>query len=138
MTELKQMTTQTNTDIMIINEAKITADNAQYYNSKDFTTYTLHKARQIASGMLVTVRNNLKSQFKTIKEMNDHDTAEIVKVIIRKENKKFTIYSIYSPPGNKNLCLDTLDIISATVVIGDFNAASPYWGYNYSTMLEEL
>jgi len=28
-------------------------------------------------------------------------------------------------------CLDTLDITPATVVIGDFNAASPSWGYNY-------
>ena len=101
MTELKQITTQTNTDILIINEANITADNAQYYNIKDFTTYTLHKARQIASGMLVTVRNNLKSQFKIIKEMNDHDTAEIVKIITWKENKKLTIYGIYSPLATK-------------------------------------
>jgi len=131
MTELKQLTTQTDADILIINEANTTADNTQYYNIKDFTTYTLHKARQIASGMLVTVRNNLKSQFKIIKEMNVHDTAEIVKITIWKENKKFTIYGIYSPPGNKNLRLDTLDITSATVVIGDFNAASPNWGYTY-------
>ena len=36
-----------------------------------------------------------------------------------------------APPGNINLCLDTLDIISATVVTGDFTAASPSWGYNY-------
>jgi hypothetical protein len=60
--------------------------------------------------------------------MNDHNTAEIVKISIWKENKKFTIYGIYSPPGNKNLYLDTLDITSATVVIGEFNAASPSWG----------
>jgi len=63
--------------------------------------------------------------------MNDHDTAEIVKILIWKENKKFTIYGIYSPPNNKNLCLDTLGITSATVVIGDLNAAFPSWGYNY-------
>jgi hypothetical protein len=63
--------------------------------------------------------------------MNDHDTAEIVKISIWKEDKKFTIYGIYSPTGNKNLHLDTLIITSATVVIGDFNAASPSWGYNY-------
>jgi len=44
-----------------------------------------------------------------------------VKILIWKENKKFTIYGIYSPPGNKNLCLDTLNITSATVVIGDSN-----------------
>ena len=113
------------------NEANTTAENVQYYNIKDFTTHTLFKARQIASAILVTVRNNLKSEFKIIKEMKDHDTAEIVKILIWKENKKFTIYGIHSPPGNKNLCLDTLDITSATVVIADFTAASPSWGYNY-------
>jgi len=116
---------------LIHNEANVTADNAQNYNIKDFTNYTLHKARQIASGMLVTVRNNLKSQLKIIKEMNDHDTAEIVKIITWKEKMKFTVCGIYNPPGYKNLCLDTLDITSATVVIGGFNAASPNWGCNY-------
>jgi len=131
VTDLKQITTQNNIDLLIVNEANTTAENVQYYNINDFTTHTLFKARQIASRMLVTVRNNLKSEFKIIKEMNDYDTAEIVKVLIWKENKKFTIYGIYSPPGNKNLCLDTRDITSATVVIGDFNAASPSWGYNY-------
>ena len=44
MTELKQLTTQTDADILIINEANNTADNTQYYNIKDFTTYMLHKA----------------------------------------------------------------------------------------------
>jgi len=120
MTELKQITNQNDADLLIINEANTTAENVQYYNIKDFTTHTLFKARQIASRMLVTVRNNLKSEFKIIKEMNDN-TAEIVKILIWKENKKFTIYGIYSPPGNKNLCLDTLNITSATVVIGDSN-----------------
>ena len=47
------------------------------------------------------------------------------------ERKKITIYGTYSPPDNKNLGLDTLENTSATVVIGDFNAASPAWGYNY-------
>ena len=98
---------------------------------KGFTTHALYKARQIASGILVIVKNAIKSEFKIIKEMNDHDTAEIVKILIWKENKKFTIYDIYSPTGNKNLLLDTLNITLSTVVIGDFNAASPSWGYNY-------
>jgi exonuclease III len=121
MTELKQITTQNDADLLIINEAKIIAENVQYYNIKHFTNHTLFKVRQIASGMLVTVRINLKSEFKIIKELNDYDTAEIVKKSIWKENKKFTIYGIYSPPRNKNLYLDTIDITSASVVIEDFN-----------------
>ena len=69
--------------------------------------------------------------------MNDHDTAEIVKILIWKENNKFTIYGIYSPPSNKNLCLDTLDITSATVVNGDLNAASLAGAIIIITTLEE-
>ena len=93
--------------------------------------------------MLVTVKKkNLKSEFKIIKEMNDHDTAERVKILVWEENKTFTIYGIYSPPDNKNLCLGTDDITSATVVNGDFNAASPSWGHNYhnhaGTTVEEF
>jgi hypothetical protein len=64
MTELKQITTQNDTDLLIINKANTTAENAQHYNIKNFTTYTLFKARQRASGIDVTVRNNLKSDFK--------------------------------------------------------------------------
>ena len=131
MTELKQTTARNDADLLIINEASTTAENVQYYNIKGFTNYTLPKAKQIASGILAIVWKDLKTEFKIIKEMNDQDTAEIVKIQIWKENKRFTIYGICSPPGNKNLCLDILDITSTTIVIGDFNAASPSWGYNY-------
>jgi len=41
MTELKQITTQNDADLLIINEANTTAENAQHYNIKNFTTYTL-------------------------------------------------------------------------------------------------
>jgi len=129
MAELKHLTIQKVTDLFIINEAN-TTEELQYYNIKGFATDALYKARQMASGMHLIIKNTLKSELKIIKEMNDHDTAEIVKISLWKENKKFTIYGIYSPPGNKNLLLDTLDITSSTVVIGDFNAASPSWGYN--------
>ena len=60
MTELKQVATQNDADLLLINEANTTAENVQYYNIKDFTTHALFKVRQIASGILVTVRNNLK------------------------------------------------------------------------------
>jgi len=68
MTELKQIITQNDADLLIINEANTTAENVHYYNIKDFTTHSLFKARQIASGMLVTVKKNLKSEFKIIKK----------------------------------------------------------------------
>ena len=43
-TELKQITTQYDADLLIINEANTTAENAQCYNIKDFTIHTLFKA----------------------------------------------------------------------------------------------
>ena len=61
MTELKQITTQNDADLLIINEANTTAENTQYYDIKNFTTHTLLKARQIASRMLVVVKKTLKS-----------------------------------------------------------------------------
>jgi hypothetical protein len=56
MTGLKQITTQNDADILITDEANITTENVQYYNITNFTTHTLIKARQIASGMLLTVK----------------------------------------------------------------------------------
>ena len=97
MAELKQITVQNDTDLLIINEANSTEENTQYYNIKGFTTHALDKARQIASRMLVIIKNTLKSEFKIIKEMNDHDTAEIVKISLWIKNKKFTIYGIQLP-----------------------------------------
>ena len=80
MTELKQITSQNDADLLIINKANTTEENTQYYTMKGFTTHA--HARQIASGILVIVKNTIKLEFKIIKEMNDHDTAEIVKILI--------------------------------------------------------
>jgi len=44
MAELKQITTQNDTDLLIINEANSTEENTQYYNVKGFTTHALYKA----------------------------------------------------------------------------------------------
>ena len=99
MIELKQITSQNDADLLIINKANTTEENTQYYNMKGFTTHALYKARQIASGILVIVKNTIKSEFKIIKEMNDHNTAEIVKILIWKEKKKnfYHIWYIQSP-----------------------------------------
>jgi hypothetical protein len=38
---------------------------------------------------------------------------------------------IAPPPRNKNINLEKIKIQQNTIIIGDFNAASPKWGYNY-------
>jgi hypothetical protein len=57
--------------------------------------------------------------------------SEIIEIIVWINNKKLKIYGLYSPPRNKNLYLEKVEIQQNTIIIGDFNAASPKWGYNY-------
>jgi hypothetical protein len=51
------------------------------------------------------------------------------------EKIQFKIYGVYSPPNNKNLNLDFLNIMNNTIIVGDFNAASTTWGYCYQNHL---
>jgi hypothetical protein len=64
--------------------------------------------------------------------MNLLDTAEIVEINVWKHNHHTRIYGRYSPPNNKGLNLDILDLTNNTVIVGDFNAASPNCGYTYN------
>jgi len=65
------------------------------------------------------------------KEMNEADTSEIIEVTGWAEETQFKIYGVYSPPKNKNLNLDILKTMNNTIIVGDINAASITWGYNY-------
>jgi hypothetical protein len=61
--------------------------------------------------------------------MNLLDTAEIVKINVWKHNHHTRIYGIYSPPNNKCLNLDILDLTNNnTVIVGDVNPVTPNWG----------
>jgi len=56
-------------------EAKLTAEKLIYYQLNGYTLYSLPKYRQIASGILIGVRNSLCAEFKIVKEMgNSEDT----------------------------------------------------------------
>jgi len=59
---------------------------------------------------------------------SSEDKSEIVKVNVWKIGNNFTIYAIYCPPNNKP-DFTSLHITSKTVMIGDFNAHNPKWGY---------
>jgi hypothetical protein len=55
-----------------------------------------------------------------------------VEINVWKHNHHTRIYGIYSPPNNKCLNLDILDLTNNNIVImGDFNTASPDWSYTY-------
>ena len=77
-------------------KAKLTAEKLIYYQLNGYTFYSLPKYRQIASGILIGVRNSLCAEFKIRKEIgNSEDKSDIVKVNLRIIRNNFTIYAIY-------------------------------------------
>jgi len=118
-----------NVDIFAIMETNLTAEKLIYYQLSGYTLYSLPKYRQAASGILIGVSNSLFAEFKIVKEMgNSEDKSEIVKVNVWKKGNNFTVFAIYSPPNNKP-DFTSLCVTSKTILIGDFNAHSPKWGY---------
>jgi len=116
-------------DIFAIMETNLTAEKLIYYQLSGYTLYSLPKYRQDASGILVGVSNSLSVEFKIVKDMgNSEDKSETVKVNVWKQGNNFAIYAIYSPPNNKP-DFTSLYVTRKTILIGDFNAHSPKWGY---------
>jgi hypothetical protein len=100
-TELKLILNKKKVNAFIINEANITEANFKFYQIRGWTVQALYKKRQVASGILIGVKSNLKSKFIVLKEMNNVDTSEIIEAIVWINNKKLKIYGLYSPPPQK-------------------------------------
>jgi hypothetical protein len=67
-TELHLNLVKHNVDIFAIMETNLTAEKLIYCQLSGYTLYSLPKYRQIASGMLVGVRNSLSAEFKIVKK----------------------------------------------------------------------
>ncbi|VDN97854.1 unnamed protein product [Rodentolepis nana] len=89
-------------DIFTIMEANLSDDKLKYYQLPDYTLYLLPNYRQVASGILIGVKEGLTSHYDLIK--------------------------INNPPQN---CpnFDFLNTSHKTAVLGDFNVHSIRWGY---------
>ncbi|KAJ4427120.1 hypothetical protein ANN_24736 [Periplaneta americana] len=127
-TELAKVLFTKQVDVFGIMEANICNNQKKYFSIKGYTTYLLLKGRQIASGMLIGVRNNLTSNFKIMKEMNETDKIEIAYLDLWRSKEHFSIYFVYNPPNNSP-DLNIFDISHKTIIMGDFNAHSKLWGY---------
>ena len=117
-------------DLFIVAESNIDREREKFYKFKNYNVNILQKHRQIASGLLVGIKQNLNGKFEIVKEMNTNDYSEIIKATVWKCNNKFKVYGIYSPPNNNNLNLDLLENDKKTIIIGDLNGHSPRWGYS--------
>jgi hypothetical protein len=109
---------------------KLKSKKKKIHNMNGYTIYALRTSRQIASGILAAIKTTLTTKFHTTKAINGADTSEI-KVTVWVEKIQIKIYGVYSPPNNKNLNLDILNIMNNTIIVGDFSAASTTWGYSY-------
>ncbi|XP_042911637.1 uncharacterized protein [Parasteatoda tepidariorum] len=127
--ELCKTFTSYDIDVFTIMEANLSQDSIKYCSFPGYALYLLPKARQVASGLLMGVKKHLTSDFQIIKEMNDSDKTELIKLKIWKDGHAFKIYSTYCPHNNTPH-YNLPSILSSTIFIGDFNAHSLKWGYN--------
>ncbi|KAI5754580.1 hypothetical protein M8J77_009716 [Diaphorina citri] len=126
-TELEQIININNIDVFCIMEANLTEE-LLTFSFKGYYFFLHPKARQIASGILIGVKEELTSNFKIVNEMNTTDKIEISQVDIWKNKEHYKLFCCYNPPNNSPN-LSTIQIQPKTVIIGDFNAHSTTWGY---------
>jgi hypothetical protein len=124
-TEIHKTVTDHNIDCFIITESNISKGNEIFYNMNNYNINHLYKNRQIASGIMVGTRDNITAKFHILKQRNQNNTSEMVKIDIWKGNHKFNVYGIYIPPGNKQLNLNIIETDNNKTVTGDFNGHSP-------------
>lgn len=126
--ELMKTLDEEKVDVFVVLEANINEVNKTYYEFTNYQMHFLHKSRQIASGILVGVRSGIRNDFTIIKQMNEQDKLEVMKLEVWICNQHFVIYGLYNPPNNKPN-LDIINISSKTLIIGDFNAHFQLVGY---------
>jgi len=76
MTEIKKAINEEITHVLITNEANVTKENIQFYNTNGYTIYALYEGRRIASGILVAVKITLTSKLRVATEIKEGDTTE--------------------------------------------------------------
>ena len=117
-------------DVFVILEANFAKETLNSHNFGPYDVRVLPKSRQIASGILNGVRNNLISTFKTITTLTSYNGAEIAQLDVWKRKRHYRVYACYSPSGNSKLDFSLLSFPNKTILCGDFNAHSKLWKYN--------
>ena len=97
-------------------------------NITGYTTYQCN-CNTNCRGVITYVRNDTTADVQNL--ITPEEPTHVQKVTIWEDNRKFTVYNIYSPPGTTCTIEDLQDTIYRnTIVAGDFNAHSPLWGYD--------
>ena len=134
--QLAKILSDENIHIALIQESQHKALNPHITG---YTTYACEC--QNCQGVIIYVRNDTTADVENLTKPDD--PTHVQKATIWKQNKKFTIYNVYSPPGTTCKIDDLQEsIYKNTIVAGDFNGHSPLWGYqdtnNTGKFVEEL
>ena len=131
--ELIKIINSNHIDVFFLMEANKKKADLDKYIFPGYSLHLLEKSRQVASGILIEIRNALSIDFKIVKQMGDsEDKMELINLNISKAVNYFSIYAVYNPPTNKPN-IDFINVHRKTIIIGDFNAPSKHWGFNVIT-----
>jgi hypothetical protein len=97
--------------VYFIVEAGLATESPDFYFINGYSNYQLKRARQVASGIMVGIRNGLMAKYQVLHEANDEDSLEAVLINIWKSKKHFSIVNLYNPPTN----LPSLQCVVATL-----------------------
>ncbi|GFW54316.1 hypothetical protein TNCV_3702771 [Trichonephila clavipes] len=128
--ELKAVISKESPDAIGITESDSSADNLRFFPLKGYKSYSLGRSRQIASGIVIFVKNDLTAEPLLKHAMTSSDSLEAIELRVWKRNIGYSVSFLYNPPRNKPDLNSLLhDWNKHSFILGDFNAHSTRWGY---------
>ena len=121
--QLAKILHDNNIQVALVQETQHRSNNPHI---SGYTTYACEC--KDCQGIITYIRNN------TTADVQDTTTTasatHVHKTTVWEDNKKFTLFNVYSPPGSVCNIPELQDTMYRnTIVAGDFNGHSPLWGY---------
>jgi len=121
--ELQEFLRAKKVDIICIQETHLT--DAHRFSVRGYELFRHDRTNRPKGGIATLVRNNIPAM-EVARSTGD---TEFLAVKLILDKREITVVNVYSPP-DKELRLHTLPSADQNLlVIGDFNAHSPSWGY---------
>ncbi len=137
-TELKYTVFTHNIDLLGIVESGASTENLDFYRINGYQTFCLQRARQVASGIIVYIKNTFTANMTVGHSMTDSDKLEVIEINVWREGLHYQVHFLYNPPNNRpNLECLLNGWNRHSLIFGDFKAHSQRWGYS-SKILEIL
>nr|KAG5709634.1 hypothetical protein BaRGS_001684 [Batillaria attramentaria] len=121
--ELQEFLKKEKVDIICIQETHLT--DAHRFSIRGYQLFRHDRIHRSKGGILTLIRNKIPA----IEIGRSSGDCEFLAIKIVLREREFTIINFYSP-NDRELQLNTLPLTDQNLMIlGDFNAHSPSWGY---------